>query len=81
MPLFCLLNKRISAKSTPQILSLNKEYTLCLLNFLITGLCNSSANLTLLSLIALTFFLFIFLTPVPTVFLSKKFYTILANPL
>ena len=26
------------------MLSLNKEHTLCVLNFLINGLCNSSAN-------------------------------------
>ena len=59
MPLFCLLNNWMSAKSTPQILSLNDEYTLRLLNFLITGLCNSLANLTLL-------------IPLPLLFLSKK---------
>ena len=71
MPLFYLLNNCMSAKSTPQMLSLNDEYTLRLLNFLITGLCNSSANLTLLILIA----------PLPLLFLSKNFYTILAKPL
>ena len=37
-PLLNLLNNCIYAKSTPQILSLNKEYTFLLLNFLIIGL-------------------------------------------
>ena len=37
----------MSAKSTPHILSLNCEYTFLLLNFLITGLCNSSAKILL----------------------------------
>ena len=32
------------AKSTPQILPLNVEYTVLFLKFLIIGLCNSSAN-------------------------------------
>ena len=42
-----LLNDCVSAKSTPQILSLNCEYTFLLLNFLITGLCNSPAKILL----------------------------------
>ena len=37
-PLLNLLNSCISAKSTPQILSLNEEYTFLLLSFLIIGL-------------------------------------------
>ena len=37
-PLLNLLNNYISAKSTPQILSLNDEYTFLFLNFLIIGL-------------------------------------------
>ena len=37
-PLSNLLNNCISAKSTPQILSLNEEYTFLFLNFLIIGL-------------------------------------------
>ena len=37
-------NDSISAKSEAQILSLNLAYTFLLLNFLITGLCNSSAS-------------------------------------
>ena len=49
IPLFFLLNNRVSAKSTPHILSLNCEYTFLLLNFLITGLCNSSAKILLTS--------------------------------
>ena len=31
-------------ESAPQMLSLNDEYTLCFVNFLIIGLCSSSAN-------------------------------------
>ena len=34
----------MSAKSTPQILSLNEEYTFLLLKFLIIGLWSSSAH-------------------------------------
>ena len=37
-PLLNLLNSCISAKSTPQILSLNEKYTFLLLNFLIIDL-------------------------------------------
>ena len=37
-PLLNLFNSCISVKSTPQILSLNEEYTFLLLNFLIIGL-------------------------------------------
>ena len=37
-PLLYLLNNYISAKSTPQILSLNVEYTFLFLNFLMMGL-------------------------------------------
>ena len=44
IPLLYLLNDCISAKSTPQILSLNEDYTFLFLKFLITGLCNSFAN-------------------------------------
>ena len=43
-PLLYLLNDCISAKSTPDILSLKDEYTFLFLNFLIIGLCNSFAN-------------------------------------
>ena len=42
--LFFEYNDPISAKSTAQILSLNLTYTVLLLNLLINGLCNSSAN-------------------------------------
>ena len=34
----------ISARSATQILSIKGEYTFLFLNFLIIGLCNSSAN-------------------------------------
>ena len=37
-PLLNLLNSCISAKSTPQILFLNEEYTFLLSNYLIIGL-------------------------------------------
>ena len=47
IPLFFLLNDCMPAKSSPHILSLNCEYTFILLNFLITGLCNSSAKILL----------------------------------
>ena len=47
IPLLFLLNDCMSTKSTPYILSLNCEYTFLLLNFLITGLCNSSAKILL----------------------------------
>ena len=58
-----LLINCISANSLPQILSVKDEYTLRFLNFLIIGLCNSSANSCLL-IISL-------LTPVLEDFLSK----------
>ena len=37
-PLLNLLNGYVSAKFTPQILSLNEKYTFLFLNFLIIGL-------------------------------------------
>ena len=42
--LFLEDNDSISAKSAAQILSLNLAYTFLLLDFLITGLCNSLAS-------------------------------------
>ena len=42
--LFLEANYSVSAKSAAQILSLNLTYTFLLLNFVITGLCNSSAS-------------------------------------
>ena len=42
--LFIKGNDSISAKSAAQILSLNLAYTFLFLNFLITGLCNSSVS-------------------------------------
>ena len=42
--LFLEHNDPISAKSAAQILSLNLASTFLLLNFLVTGLCNSSAS-------------------------------------
>ena len=43
-PLLNLLINCISAKSMPQILSIKSECTFLLLNLLIIGLGNSSAN-------------------------------------
>ena len=42
--LFLEHNDLISAKSAAQIISLNLASTFLLLNFLVTGLCNSSAS-------------------------------------
>ena len=71
-PLLNLLINCISARSAPQILCIKGECTFLFLNFLIIGLCNSSAN-TL-------FEIFSFLIPLPAnlfarvaeVFLSKN---------
>ena len=62
IPLLNLLINCMSAKSGPQILALNDEYTFLFLNFLIIGLCNSSANYSFCS---------IAIAP-PEVFLSKN---------
>ena len=43
-PLLYLFVNCISARSGPQVLSLKDEYTFCFSNFLIVGLCYSSAN-------------------------------------
>ena len=43
-PLLHLLINCISIRSAPQILSINDDCTFLFLNFLIIGLCNSSAN-------------------------------------
>ena len=43
-PLLSLLINCISARSATQILSIKVECTFLFLNFLIIGLCNSSAN-------------------------------------
>ena len=44
IPLLNLLINFISAKSAAQILSIKGECTFLFLDFLIIGLCNSSAN-------------------------------------
>ena len=44
IPSLNLVIKCISAKSAPQILPLKGEWTFLFLNFLIIGLCKSSAN-------------------------------------
>ena len=64
VPLFYLLIKCISAKSTLQILSLKEEYTFLFLNFIIIGLWSSSANCW--------FSLILYLIPAPFDFLSKN---------
>ena len=63
-PLLNLLINRISARSAPQILSVKGECTFLFLNFLIMGLCDSSAY-SLLDIIS-------FLTVPPDVFLLKS---------
>ena len=62
-PLVNLLINCRSARFAPQILSIKGECTFLLLNFLIVGLCNSSANCL--------FEIFSFLIPVPEVFYQK----------
>ena len=62
-PLLNLFINCISARSAPQILSIKGECTFLLLNFLIIGSCNSSAN-SLLEIIS-------FLLPLPEVFYQK----------
>ena len=44
IPLLNLLINCISARSAPQLLSIEGEYTFRFSNFLIIGFCNSSAN-------------------------------------
>ena len=75
--IFFLLNNRVSAKSTPHILSLNWEYTFLLLNFLITGLCYSSAKILLTSFVPLPEIVLLRMAT----FELKNLYTILAKPL
>ena len=60
-----LLVKYISAKSTPQMLSIKGKYTFLFWDFLIIGLCNFSANYW--------FEIFSFLIPLPEFFLSKVY--------
>ena len=64
IPLLNLLIDCISAKSAPQILSIKGDCIFLFLNFLVIGLCNSSAN----SL----FEIFLFLILLPEDFLSKN---------
>ena len=63
-PLLNLLINYISARSAPQILSIKGDCTFLFLNFLIIGLCNSSANCWS--------DIFSFLIPLPEVFLLKR---------
>ena len=62
IPLLNLLINCISARSTPQILSIKHKCTFLSSNFLIIGLCNSSANYL--------FKIFSFLVPPPEADLS-----------
>ena len=55
----------MSARSAPQLLSTKDKCTFVFLNFLIIGLCNSSANFL--------FKIFSFLAVLPENFLSKNF--------
>ena len=59
-PILNLLINCISARTAPQILSIKVECTFLFFNFLIIGLCNSSAN----SLLEI----FSYLTVLPEVF-------------
>ena len=75
----------ICAKSAPQILSIKRECTFLLLNFLIFGLCNSSANSLLEIFSFLITDLFASVADPPDVFYQKmykplsKFTLILVN--
>ena len=71
-PLSNLLMNCISAKSALQILLIKGECTFLLLNILIIGFCNSSAN----SLLEI----FSFLLPLREVFLSENLLTIEVRP-
>ena len=65
IPLLNLVNNCISAKSEPQMLSIKGECTFHFSNFLVIGLCNSSAN----SL----FCIVLFLTAPHTLFYQKNY--------
>ena len=64
-PLLSVLTNCISARSAPQILFIKRACTFLFLNFLIIGLCSSSAN-SLLDIIS-------FLTVSPEAFLATNF--------
>ena len=63
MPLLHLLINCISARSSPKILSIKGYFTFLFSNFLIIGLCNSSAN----SLFNIS----LLLIPLPSLFVKK----------
>ena len=63
-PILNVVVNYISARSVPQILYIKGEYTFRLWNFLVIGLCNSSANSW--------FLIFSFIAAPPEVFLSKN---------
>ena len=64
IPLLNLLNSFVFARSGSQVFSIKIDCTFLLLNFLIIGLCNSSAYFL--------FEIFSLLTVPPEHFLSKK---------
>ena len=71
-PLLNLHISCISARSAPEILSINGECSFIFLYFLIIGLCNSSAS-SLLDTIS-------FLTVLPEVFYQKIYKLLEASP-
>ena len=71
-PLLNLLINCIPAKSAPQIVSIKGDCTFLFLNFLIIGLCGSSAN-SLFEIVLL-------LIPLPEVVLSKKSFCLIPLP-
>ena len=80
-PLLNLLINWISAKSKPQILSIKGDFTFHLLNFLIIGLCNSSANSLLeifsfLTSLSEVFYFLFFICYVYFIFIKKQKYKI-----
>ena len=79
-PLLNLLINCISARSAPQTLSIKGDCTFLLLNFIITGLGNSSANSLVAEFKGRLFEIFSFLIPLPEVFLSKYLHAIETSP-
>ena len=67
-----LLINCIPVRFVPQILSIKCNFYFLLLNFLILGLCNFSANSPVAKSKKLLFEIFSFLIPLREVFLSKN---------
>ena len=70
--LLYLLINYISSRSASQILSLKDEYIFGFSNFLITGLCKSSANYWFVIFLLLIADLSTSVTALPEYFLSKN---------